>query len=930
MITLKSPACRLAALAALLTSFVLPGFAAAPASIAPVELTCEYLPNPLGVDVRQPRLGWKLNATDAKTRGHRQSAYHIVVATDPLRLAREEGDLWDSGFVPSSQSQLVEYAGLPLRSDQDCWWKVRVQDEKGVLADWSRPARWSVGLFETNDWTAKWIGTDMVFERQKGSPPPDNTLADPWLRKAFKLAAKPKRAVIYVASVGYHELHVNGRPVSDSVLAPAVTDHTKRARYVAYDITEFLRPGRNVIGLWLGFSWSIFPPYLTADKPASPMVIAQTDIEFPYGPSVRVETDDTWLWRPSPNTTTGVWDFMHFGGESYDARQEVPNWADASLYDGDWKPVKVFTPKLTLSAQRVQPNRLVKEINPLSVRELRPGVWRFDMGVNFTGWIEADVQGRPGDRVGFKFSERLEQEMTHRLHSAYIIGPTGRGTFRNRFNYGVGRWITVEGLDQKPQLSDLRGWLVRTDYAPASTFSCSNELLTRVHDMALWTYETLSLGGYVVDCAQRERMGYGGDAHATTGIGLNAFGTAALYTKWAEDWRDVQGRAAAWGVEKQEGEVGAVQRVDAGNLPYTAPTYWGGGGPGWSGYCVTLPWELYTRLGDRRILEQMFPTIEAWLAFLETKSRDNLLRRYGGQWDFLGDWLWPGADGVNGDTRETLFFNNCYWIYNLQTAARIADALGRKTAATAWRDRADAVRAATHLEFFNAADNSYVDGLQAYLSIALLTGVPPAELRPAVEKRLEDEILIHRGGHFWAGITGGSFVVKQMIESARPDLMYTMASQETYPGWIHMIRQGATTLWEDWEGRQSLGHSSYLHIGEWIAEGLAGIRPGPDGVGYQEFIIQPGLWPGNPLEWMKYRFDSPYGPIVSEWRQTVGGIEMLLEVPPNTTATMVLPPIAGSLLSEAGQALAKLKGIRELEPGVRFRLESGRYRLDLR
>jgi alpha-L-rhamnosidase len=903
------------------------------ASVQAQELTCEYLKEPRGLDVTQPRLGWELRALDAAARGQCQTAYRVLVATDRSRLERDQADLWDSRWTRSSQSQQVVYSGKPLRSGQACWWKVRVRDEKGRASDWSPTATWTMGLLGDSDWTAKWIGTDLVFERKPGWPPPDNTLPDPWLRKSFALERVPARGVIYVASVGYHELYVNGRRVGDAVLSPCATDHTKRARYVTYDVTDYLRPGQNVIGLWLGFSWSIFPPYRSADKPASPIVIAQADFEFQGGSRMRVGTDETWRWHPSPNTTIGVWDFMHYGGESYEARLEQPQWCEATADESKWKPVKVFEPRLKLSSQKVELNRRTKEIKPAAITEPRPGVWRVDMGVNFAGWVEVKLAGAPGDKIEFKWSERAEQEMTHELHSFYIIGPTGRGTFCNRFNYGVGRWIQIQGLSKKPELSDIRGWLVRTDYQPAAAFACADDLLNRIYETTLWTYQTLSLGGYVVDCAQRERMGYGGDAHATTATGLDAFKTAPLYSKWAEDWRDVQGTAAAWGVGKKEGDAGSGKQVEPGNLPYTAPTYWGGGGPGWSGYCVTLPWEMYQRFGDRRILEEMLPTIEGWLAFLETKTRDDLLRRYGGEWDFLGDWLWPGAKGVNGDTRETLCFNNCYWVYNLQTAARIATALGRNDLASKWSARATTARQAIHREFFNAADNSYVDGSQAYLALALLAEIPPRELRLPVMKRLEEEILLNRRGHFWAGITGGSFLIKELMAAERPDLVFTMATQETYPGWGDMLKQGATTIWEDWEGKQSLCHSSYLHLGAWFIEGLGGIRPGADGAGYQHFTLRPGVWAASPLQWAKCRFESPYGAIESNWRREGETMLYSVVVPPNTSATVFLRTEPKQSLTENGKPLARSRGVHRAGrqgAGTVLELLPGQYLFEAR
>jgi alpha-L-rhamnosidase len=540
-----------------------------------------------------------------------------------------------------------------------------------------------------------------------------------------------------------------------------------------------------------------------------------------------------------------------------------------------------------LTAQMVEPNRKFYDIRPVSIEKRNDSVFRVDMGVNFAGWTEIKVKGQPGQRVDFLFSERENEEMTFRNHSAYIIGTSGEGIFRNRFNYSSGRWITIKGLKTKPSLTDIRGWVVHTAYESGTSFTCSDSLQNWIYGRTRWNFENLSIGGYVVDCPQRERMGYGGDANATSETGMYNYRLGAFYSKWMEDWRDVQGTKSM-----EASNYGG--NSDDGILPHTAPTYFGGGGPPWGSIVIALPWNFYQHENDKRILEKNFHLIKRWLAFLDSHVKDGLLLRFGGKWDFLGDWLWPNAhaEGMNNDKPENLCFNNCFRIYALRTAAKIARVLGREEEAAQWEGQASASAAVVQTRFFNASDNSYADSSMGNLAIALLAEVPPPALRAAVMHRLEKEILVVRHGHIHAGITGGAVLFKLLREAGRDDLLFSMTSQTDYPGWGYMKANGATSLWEMWEKDlpgHSLLHSSYLYPGAWYIEGVGGIRPDSAHPGFRRFKVRPPLLKPSQLAWAKTSFESPAGVISTYWIRRAGRLTLDVTVPPNCTATVYFP-----------------------------------------
>ncbi len=915
----------------ILLFFTTRGYPQMQSTLSPTQRTVEYLTEPTGLDIRQPRFSWKLETNDRTAFGQAQTAYRILVSSAKQYIDNNNGDMWDSGWIQSNDMQLIEYRGKKLKSDKEYYWTVAVKDEKGNDSGFGKPVKWTTGLFSRSEWSAEWIGTTETFNPDENP----NKMQNPWFRKSFDLTEKPTKATLFVASVGYHEVYVNGERIGNHVLAPAVTDHTKRARYIAYDIAPALKQGKNAITLWLGTSWSIFAPYATPDKPRSPIVIAQTDI---YGKNnkklTRIVTDESWKTHPSPNKLIGKWGFGvgGYGGEIWDANKEIDGWNLAMFNDLSWENATVYTPSLNLSAQRVEPNTLFDEIQPVEIETRPDGSYRVDMGVNFAGWTQIDVKGTPGDTIRFLFSERQQNDITFGLMNSYVIGPSGKGTFKNKFNYSSGRWITIKGMKSAPRKEEVRGWMVRTDFADATSFECSDPLQNWIYNTVNWTFENLSLGGYIVDCPQRERFGYGGDAHATSETGLLNYKLGAFYNKWLEDWRDVQGTEPTVGnmndpnwARKQEG---SGRKLGGGILPQSAPTYHGGGGPAWGGIVVTLPWFMYQYQGDKRILEDNFELIKAWLAFLDTHVENNMLKRYGGHWDFLGDWLWPGAtaQGMNNYSDENLFFNNCYWIYNLKTAAQIARVIGKTADAERWEHQAEISEQTVHEKYYHADDHNYSDKTMRSLSAALYGDIMPAELRPQVMKRLEKEILINKNGHIDVGITGGTMLFKVLRDESRDDLIYSMTSQTTYPSWGLMRENNATTIWEMWEKDlpgHSLLHSSFLYPGAWYIEGVAGIRKRGDSPGFRKFDIRVPKLSETQLSWAKADFDSPAGVIESSWRRENGKVVLNVTVPPNCAATVYFPDESGRKVNE-NSGFAKQTG--QKDGYLLFEVPSGRYR----
>jgi alpha-L-rhamnosidase len=687
--------------------------------------------------------------------------------------------------------------------------------------------------------------------------------------------------------------------------------------YVSYDVTDYLHEGKNAVGLWLGYGW--FRPAMPGTFHDSPVVKAQLDMTYEDRHSELIVTDSSWKCNPGPLSVIGLHGERGFvGSERYDATHEIDGWSTPDLEDSTWRAAAVVTaPEFRLSAQMVEPNRIAAEVHPVAVRETSPGIYEVDMGKSYAGLFQLRMHALRGDRIEMEMFEHEADsgaKQSYGQHDTYIAKGATEETFRNHFDYRAFRYVTIRGLKSPPALDDIRGYLVCTAARPVARFECSSDLVNRIQQTVDWTYRCTSMGGNIVDCPHRERLGYGAEGQATMLTAMTNYDTAAQFTHWLQVWRDEQNPVT-------------------GMMMHTAPSADPGeGSPGWGGICITLPWELYVRYGDRRILKQSYPTIRLWLQFLESKTKNHILQHYGAEmWGFFADWVAPGRQIGSRWTNAVpkscdLFFNNCYYIHNLEVAARIARVLGKESDALAYEKQAALMQQAVDSEFYDPPREAYVNGEQGYQAIALWSHVVPEKRRARLSGNLAQLITEAQKGHLNTGVLGTFYMLRYLQQENRNDLVFQIVDQHSFPGWGWLLDRGATTIGEQWGGRFSQIHTSFLSIGSWFIEGLGGIQPDADAPGYKHFIIRPGVV--GDLRWASASYKSIHGLIESRWKLDAGKLTLAVTIPPNTTATVYVPSDDAKQITEHGAPPIKSECVKPL--GVRgheslFLVESGTY-----
>ncbi len=853
--------------------------------IAPAALRCEYLINPLGIDVQLPRLFW---IPRHPGRGQAQTAYQVIVSTVP---SCEKGDAWDSGKVPSAAFTHVVYKGKSLASDGRYYWKVRYWDKDGQESPYSAVASFGTGLLTKGDWQGSWIGGANQ------------------LRKEFDVPGSVVRATAYVCGLGYHELRINGRKAGSNVLDPGWTTYDTRALYVAHDVTSMLKAGANAVGVMLGDGWF-----------KGKALLFQLNIELAGGKTMSVVSDATWKAMSGPVVEDSV-----YNGETYDARLEMPGWDEPGFADKGWtKAAAVAGPRGVLSAQMMPPIRVMDTLVPLKMTTPRPDVYVFDMGQNASGWARLRVTGARGAAVKLRFAELLysdgminqENLRSARAQDVYILKGEGEEAWEPRFTYHGFRYVEVTGFPGVPTADSIRGRVVHSSVRQAGSFAASKPVLNGIQRIVTWGQKT-NLHSIPTDCNQRdERMGWMGDAQGTAEEALMNFDMAAFYTNFIRDIRDVQDAA--------------------GTITDTVPHIWGSrpADPAWGTAYPLLCWYMYRYCGDTRILEEQYPGLKKYVEFLRSKAENGLLLKY----SYYGDW-------VAVDKTPGAIVSSFYYYYDVKILSDIAQVLGNAAEAKAYAKLAEDIKAAFHKEYFDPKTGNYANGSQTANALALFLELAPDDARGAAWGNLFDNLAYKNASHLTTGIIGTKYIMEVLTRFGNSDLAYDVATQTTYPSWGYMIENGATTLWELWQRREGPSMNSHNHpmfgsVGVWFYKALAGINLDPQVAAFEKIRLEPQMV--RDLMFASGAVDTIRGRVVSAWRREDRSLAMEAVVPVGSEAEIVLPKfnLRNIVLSEGGKVVwadkkyvsgaEGVRGVEETASALVIKAGSGRYVFELR
>ena len=860
-------------------------------------LLCENRPDPLGIDAKQPGLSWQL-LSDA--RNVMQTAYEIRVSEKEPSLLKGKALVWETGKVNSDSSVHVFYKGAPLSSGKRYYWQVRVWDNSGKPSPWSAPAFWQMGMLAATDWKAQWISPAYNEDIYRASP---------LFRKTFTSAKKIRSAVAYITAHGLYEAEINGQRIGDAVLTPGWTSYNKRLQYQVYDVTSLLKNGNNTIGATLGNGWyrGVLAWNNSRDHYGKDIsLLLQVNITYTDGSTAVIATDDTWKAATGPILYSEI-----YNGETYDARLEKTGWTLPTYNDSNWGGVTVQNFPLTnLIATINEPVKKHETFKAVRIFKTPKGEQVIDFGQNVVGWVQAKLNGKPGERITISHAEILDKAgnfYTDNLRGAkeqdvYILKGDGPEVFSPHFTWQGFRFIKVEGNSEELKPEDFTAVALYSDMKPTGSFSTSNALLNQLQHNIQWGQK----GNFLdvpTDCPQRdERLGWTGDAQVFSRTASFNMNVDNFFAKWLKDVAADQG--------------------DNGSMPFVIPALsnvGGEGATGWADVSTIIPWNMYLAYGDKKILADQYTSMKKWVGYMQLKSKNDL-------WNtgpHFGDWLFYSVnddnDGSSAITSKYLIAQ-CFWAYSTQLVINAAKVLGKPDDVAYYTTMLGKIKAAFLNEYVTPNGSLMSDSQTAYV-LALQFDMLPEKLRPQAVDRLVDNIVRYRN-HLTTGFLGTPYLCHVLSRFGRTDVAYRLLLQDTYPSWLYPVKMGATTIWERWDGikpdgtletptMNSYNHYAYGAIGDWVYRVAAGLETYEDGTGYKHIRVMPHI--GGGLTNVSAQLQTYYGMASSAWSIADGKLQLKVSIPPNTKANIFIPAGDAATVMEGTQKLSDDKDIHILK-----------------
>ncbi|WP_233553786.1 family 78 glycoside hydrolase catalytic domain [Halococcus sp. IIIV-5B] len=696
----------------------------------------------------------------------------------------------------------------------------------------------------------------------------------PLLRTDVDLGGEVERAQAHFCGLGYGELYINGERIGDEVLNPGWTQYDERVLYSTYDVAEQLDAGANALGLWLGQGW--FGRNARGWTGfGSPRAILQLEIEYVDGTTRTVSTDGSWTAMNSPLLMNDLYD-----GETYDSREESKGWAEPAFDDVGWDSVVIVeAPGGDLVPQRTPPIRVTETVDVEEVLGRDEGPI-LDFGQNLVGWVEITINDADaGDEIELRHAEVLLEDGSLALEDlrsadatdTYIAKGDRTETYEPRFTYHGFRYVQVVGYPDELDPADVTAKVVHSDVEPIAEFDCSNEDLSQLQRNAEWGLRG-NVHSVLTDCPQRdERCGWTGDNHIVSPALCYNFDAARFYEKWMGDHADVR---------SEHGYLADTIPYGYGTIPED---------PTWGITQVTIPWHLYRHYGDVGVLEDHYEGMRQYIDYWHEQSTDGIIPDEYGNY---GDWLgFENMDGRVGLPRD--LFNTAFQYHTTNLFAQIAAVLGNENDAEHYTDRAVAIAEAFNEAFFDAEADQYGPGTQASYAVPLFFGLVPDGHVDAVADNLVEKVESD-DGKLQTGFLGTRPLILTLVDHGHAETAYEVVSQPDRPGWVYMVRQGATTMWERWDsdtrigdGMNSFNHSPFNLVSEWFYYALAGLRFDDSMHGHGTVEVAPAVV--DDLDWAAAEMETVNGEFASRWERTDNGLTLDVEIPWNTTATVRIP-----------------------------------------